>query len=623
MRVITPIDIASGDLGNSDVVGCNGQIGAVVRLAQHPLYRSGEITIKLDDLTATGVGILGVAGCLTVHADIVSRLFNHAVGLGSDDVGILGETDVERLTRATQGQLKLVRCGRRARTDGDGTFERCNRAPERLSRLEPLTEAAARKRRDDLGIGGDGRRDRHALVGDQIREVVDIAVERADDIGAGSIDQLAVEWVSVRLGDDADRRPTGVAEHQCASGFVGERSVQQRVVGERLADHRRVVAELADLGSGLVHDAQDPVDDTNRAGAEVGVARTSGDLGGDHRIVEVERMVVNEDVQAGAIAAADLEPIDRRQGLVDRQASLERAGLHPTAVEAADDLGGPESVAGDRPHPIANGDQSLVAGFELAGRKRAVLLESLFLLLDRSEEFTAMVHQRRAQAGLGQQETEAGNTAQEGVGLGKASTDRGNGIGGIGAGAEQGGLTRDEIKDRLARRRCSCRRAPDYGDDPAHRCVSPAKPDCSLSRISAGRSLGPSPGRHGSAEKRLDRSDEAIGLHSGLGIGFGFDHDPDERFGARGSNQHTAPAGHAGERCIDKRGERPIDVDRPPGDPDVLQHLRQADHRRVGQRTERAPSARHDVEQLHRREEAITGRCELAEDHVAGLFATE
>ena len=83
-----------------------------------------------------------------------------------------------------------------------------------------------------------------------------------------------------------------------------------------------MVAELADL-AGLVHDAQDPVDDTNRAGAEVGVARTSGDLGGDHRIVEVERMVVNEDVQAGAIAAADLEPIDRRQGLVDRQASLE------------------------------------------------------------------------------------------------------------------------------------------------------------------------------------------------------------------------------------------------------------------------------------------------------------
>ena len=623
MRVITPVDVASGDLGDGDVIGRNSQIGAVVRLAQHPLDRSRKLTVKLDDLTATGVGILGVAGRLAVHADIVGCLLNHAIGLGSDDVRVLGETDVERLTGATQGQLKLVRCGRRARTDGHGTFERRDRAPERLRRPKPLTETPARERRDDLGIGGDGRCDRHALLGDQIGEVVDIAVERADDIGAGSVEQLAVERVSIRLGDDADRRPTGVAEHQGAGGFVGERSVQQRVVGERLADHRRVVAELADLGSGLVHDAQDPVDDANRAGAEVGVARTSGDLGGDHRIVEVERMVVNEDVQAGAIAAADLEPIDRRQGLVDRQASLERAGLHRTAVEAADDLGGPKSVAGDRPHPIANGDQSLVAGFELARRKRAVLLESLFLLLDRSEEFVAVVHQRRAQAGLGQKEAETGDTPQEGVGFGKARTDPRNGVGGIRAGDEQGGLTRDEIKDRLARRRCSCRRAPDYGDDPAHRCVSPAKPGCVPSRVSAERSLGPSPGRQGSAEERLDGRDETIGLHPGLGIGFGFDHDPDERFGARGSNQHTAPAGHAGERCVDKRGERPIDVDRPPGDPDVPQHLRQAGHRRVGQRAERAPSARHDVEQLHRREEAITGRCELAEDHVAGLFATE
>ena len=145
MRVITPIDIASGDLGNGDVVGCNGQIGAVVGSAQHPLDRSGEITIELDDLTATGVGILKVAGCLTVHADIVGRLFNHAVGLGSDDVGILGQTDVERLTRATQGQLKLVRCGRRARTDGNGTFERRDRAPKRLSRFEPLIKAPARE----------------------------------------------------------------------------------------------------------------------------------------------------------------------------------------------------------------------------------------------------------------------------------------------------------------------------------------------------------------------------------------------------------------------------------------------------------------------------------------------
>ena len=33
--------------------------------------------------------------------------------------------------------------------------------------------------------------------------------------------------------------------------------------------------------------------------------------------------------------------------------------------------------------------------------------------------------------------------------------------------------------------------------------------------------------------------------------------------------------------------------------------------------------ARHDVEQLHRREEAITGRSEFAEDHVAGLFAAK
>jgi hypothetical protein len=168
--------------------------------------------------------------------------------------------------------------------------------------------------------------------------------------------------------------------------------------------------------------------------------------------------------------------------------------MHRTAVEATDDLGGPEPVTSDRPHPVANSDQGLVAGFKLLRRKVAILLKSLFLLLDRSEEFVAVVHQRRTQAGFGQQEAETRNTAQQGVGLSKVSTDRSNGVGDIGAGDEQGSLTRDEIKDRMARRRCSCRRAPDYGDDPAHRCVSPAKPDCILSRISADRSLGPSPG---------------------------------------------------------------------------------------------------------------------------------
>jgi hypothetical protein len=82
----------------------------------------------------------------------------------------------------------------------------------------------------------------------------------------------------------------------------------------------------------------------------------------------------------------------------------------------------------------------------LARRKRAVLLESLFLLLDRSEEFVAVVHQRRAQAGLGQKEAETGDTPQEGVGLGKARTDPRNGVGGIGAGDEAGrpDLRRDQ-----------------------------------------------------------------------------------------------------------------------------------------------------------------------------------
>ena len=61
-----------------------------------------------------------------------------------------------------------------------------------------------------------------------------------------------------------------------------------------------------------------------RARPEQRVGGPARRAGGDRRVVEVEPVVVDEDVQPGGVAATDLEPVDGRQRLLDRREGLGR-----------------------------------------------------------------------------------------------------------------------------------------------------------------------------------------------------------------------------------------------------------------------------------------------------------
>ena len=111
---------------------------------------------------------------------------------------------------------------------------------------------------DDLGVGGDRGVDRQ-VVGDlQIGVVVDVAVEHGDGVRAlrATTGLVAVHRVAVRFADDPDARPPRVAEHRQPGGGRIERCAQEVVGGDRGAQRADVVAELADLGGGLVDEAE-------------------------------------------------------------------------------------------------------------------------------------------------------------------------------------------------------------------------------------------------------------------------------------------------------------------------------------------------------------------------------
>ena len=95
----------------------------------------------------------------------------------------------------------------------------------------------------------------------EVGVVVDVAVQHREDERRRAIDLFAGDGMGIGLGDDADTRPTGVADdcHPCAG--LGEH-MTQNVVGHHLAsDGTGVVPEFADLGRCFVHERPDVVGD--------------------------------------------------------------------------------------------------------------------------------------------------------------------------------------------------------------------------------------------------------------------------------------------------------------------------------------------------------------------------
>jgi hypothetical protein len=137
---------------------------------------------------------------------------------------------------------------------------------------------------------------------------------------------------------------------------------------------------------------------------------------------------VYQHVKSGAIATADLEPIDCRKCLVDRQECFERPCRSEATRQFSDDLCSPKPVAGDRPHTIANRDERVVPPFEFGGRETAEPLEAFFFGDNCSKDLVAVMDEPRPETVIGEHEPKARNTPQEPVSLGEAAADIGQRI---------------------------------------------------------------------------------------------------------------------------------------------------------------------------------------------------
>ena len=258
VREVAAVDVARRDLRVLEIVGAHRQRRAVVGEPADAVELTGARGVDHHHLTARRRRALGIGRRLAVEPQVGARLLDHAVGLARDDEHVLREPDVERLTAATQREVQATWCIGHRRADRHRTLERGDRGAERIVGRAPGRQSARHERGDHLRVGGDLGRGVEGFGHFEIGVVVDVAVECADDQRrvTRAVRLLVVERVRIRLGDDADARPARVAEDHGVGGVGGDRKVQQLVVADRGAQHRGVVAELADLGRGLVHERE-------------------------------------------------------------------------------------------------------------------------------------------------------------------------------------------------------------------------------------------------------------------------------------------------------------------------------------------------------------------------------
>ncbi len=182
------------------------------------------------------------------------------------------------------------------------------------------------ERRNHLGVGGDRRGDPQPVGGAQVGVVVDVTVQRGHDVRrlrtARLLEFEGVERVGVGLADDADTRPSGVAQDRHAGVGRLDRPSKQRIGVQRPSQRGGVVAEFTDLGGRLVHERDALVGLHDGAGLEQWVGAALGDEGGQRAGLDV--VTPHEHVEASRVTASHLEPVDRRERLLHRQIPAER-----------------------------------------------------------------------------------------------------------------------------------------------------------------------------------------------------------------------------------------------------------------------------------------------------------
>ena len=371
VRRLAAVDVARGDLGDRHVAFGDGQRGAVVGEALHTGQFAGVCAVEHEHLAATARRRRGLA----IDSQVAGGLFHHAVGLAGDDEAVIGEADVQGLATAAKGEIQPLGFRCRSCADGNAALERCHRAAERLGEIAAHVGCVARhERRDDLGVGGDGAGDAQAVLDLQIGVVVDVAVQCRHRVAlllaTRLLEFFAVQRVAVRLADDAHAGPAGVTQHRHPGTGVAERKTQERVGSDGVAQHPRVVAQFADLGGGFVDEAQAPVGQSHRTTLEQWIVGARRNRCRHGRVVGRQPVVPDEQMQAGRIAAAHLEPVDGRQRLLYGQVSRYRSNTGVASGEVVDGLHGAQSIAADGPGGIAQGDEFGARSLDVVGGHR-------------------------------------------------------------------------------------------------------------------------------------------------------------------------------------------------------------------------------------------------------------
>ncbi len=124
--------------------------------------------------------------------------------------------------------------------------------------------------------------------------------------------------------------------------------MEEVVAAHLLAQRPGVVAQLTDLGRGLVHQGQAPARGAHRPRGEQRV--TPGlQGGGELGIGEVQAVPVDQQVEPGRVPPADLEAVEGRQGDLHGEEGPYRGPSRVGAGEVGHRPGRAQAVAPERP----------------------------------------------------------------------------------------------------------------------------------------------------------------------------------------------------------------------------------------------------------------------------------
>ena len=318
--------------------------------------------------------------------------------------------------------------------------------------------------RNDLDVGGDGRIEREAGAAGEIGVVVDVTVQRSDEVrSVPTIERLAVDRAGIGLADDADAGPAGVAEHHHLSGVIRQQRAEQPIGGNRLSECLGVVAELTDLGGLLVDEAEHVADPADARTAEGRIVRPIADCTSEGRFVELHSVIADHEMKTDRVTSPHLEPVEGGKCVVDRGHRRNHGRRRRGPSEPFDAGADLEPVTTDRPQGV----------LEPHPRRIESLVEHLAGGHEPPIELTQrLVEWVESGTGLGSQPwvlQEAGHTRhtqQEAVGFAQ----------GLGRAVEGVRITRIERRNRLAHDvqhlgggwDRADRRPPDDRDDSAH-----------------------------------------------------------------------------------------------------------------------------------------------------------